>query len=640
MHAETNSKTLQQIQSLLADRELFTSIDIHFAGFMARLAQRNTPHVLLASALISRKTGEGNICLDLAEFAGKSLYTDSFDKDVQQNSCPVLPEWSECLLKSGVVSRGEGVTPLVLDTQNRLYLRRYWEYECTIIRFILEHGKLSLHIRDNARLKRDLDSFFPLSSPARTDWQKIAALAAITRSFCVISGGPGTGKTSTVAKILAILHNQSENPDKLRIMLGAPTGKAASRLQESIVATDILRGLPEPPKATTLHRMLGSLPNSPYFRHNEANRLVADVIVIDEASMIDLPLMAKLMQAVPDAARLILLGDRHQLASVQPGSVLGDICHATLMHSFSEPFHSLAMQLTGDSIPHAARNFGTAENSFLQDSFIELDKSYRFTPQSSIARLAALIKEGQADAALDLLLANEDHEIAWSDLPPPSEIAPKIMRWPGFEQYARMAHFGTPHACFEVLERFRILCSLRTGPYGIEKINSILARLVAGYSRRKEWHPHSTFSPPSSDFFAGQPIMITRNDYSLQLFNGDIGIVLPHPQENDEEQRVFFKKDSGEIHGIPPAMLPAHETAFTMTVHKSQGSEFDTVLLILPDEDFPILTRELLYTAITRARHKVEIWGREEIFRAAIKRRITRASGLAEALWGEADAGL
>jgi exodeoxyribonuclease V alpha subunit len=635
MANKTPMQTFPELEAALANRELFTSIDTHFANFMARLAKKYPQHVALAAALVSHKTGAGNICLDLEEYAAKPLDANSTEMQQEQGSCPSLPEWSECLLESSVVARGEGNTPLVLDRQGRLYLRRYWEYENSIIHFILERCSLVMEGLNFARLARDLEDLFPSSLSGQTDWQKIAALAAVSRSFCVISGGPGTGKTSTVAKILALLLSQSENPGKMRLLLGAPTGKAASRLQDALVSTGLLQGMPEPPKAATIHRILGFLPNSPYFRHNAKNHLAADVIIIDEASMVDLPLMAKLMQAVPASARLILLGDRHQLASVQPGSVLGDICHSASMKSFSDSFCRFITEHTGDSLAPVSKYDAGKENDLLQDSFVELVQSYRFSPESSIARLAAAVKEGDADTALDLLLSGKNNGITWSELPSPDQIAPRLLSWPGFEHYALLQHSLDPDACFDVLDRFRLLCSLRSGPYGMEKINSILSQQIVQQSMVKVSRSHPAVSKPLMPFQPGQPLMVTRNDYSLQLFNGDVGVVLPDPHRHDM-LRVFFRKDSGSIHDIPPAMLPAHETVFAMTVHKSQGSEFDTVLLILPDRDFPVLTRELLYTAITRARHKVEIWGKKEIFRSAVQRRIKRTSGLSEALWGTA----
>ena len=621
----------QELQAILTDSSLFSSLDIHFANFIARLAETNSPEVPLAAALVSSRTSEGNICLNLAEYAGKVLTINSNGNVPEQYTCPTFPDWTDLLIKSGLVGQGEGNTPLVLDRGGRLYLRRYWEYEKTIIRFIQDRTKTALPDINYPELARDVQKLFLPLADEKTDWQKIAAILAVTRSFSVISGGPGTGKTSTVAKILVLLLGQYEDKEKLRIALGAPTGKAASRLQEAITSTGLLQGKIELPQAKTLHRMLGSIPHSPYFRHNAENPLAADLIVIDEASMVDLPLMAKLMQAVPSSARLILLGDRQQLASVQPGSVLGDICCSEIMNCFSNQFCRQTLELSGESLPPVSNCTVEMSSPGLQDSFVELTKNYRFSDDSGIARLSKAVKEGDGDGAVDLLLAEENSQISWSDIPAPAELEKKLQEWSGFSSYVSMQHAQEPDACFAVMDSFRILCGLRRGPYGMEKINTILAQqLTTGNSTHSQRNPSQYKRAISS--MAGQPVMITRNDYNLKLYNGDVGIILPDPERKDA-LRVFFREESGNVRNIALSLLPAHETVFAMTVHKSQGSEFARVLLILPDQDSPLLTRELLYTAITRASEKVEVWSRKDIFASAVKRRIKRSSGLAEALW-------
>ncbi|MFC1826308.1 exodeoxyribonuclease V subunit alpha [Thermodesulfobacteriota bacterium] len=624
------SHTSQELKAVLADKSLFSSLDIHFANFIARLAKTDSPEVPLAAALVSCRTSEGNICLDLAEYAGKVFSINSTEES-EQFICPALSDWTDHLMKSGLVGQDEGNTPLVLDQGGRLYLRRYWEYEKSIIHFIQERTNTVLPDINYPGLARDVQKLFQPLSDGKPDWQKIAAILAVTRSFSVISGGPGTGKTSTVAKILVLLLGQYEDKQKLRILLGAPTGKAASRLQEAITSTGLLLEKIELPQATTLHRMLGSMPHSPYFRHNTENPLAADLIIIDEASMVDLPLMAKLMQAVPFSARLILLGDRHQLASVQPGSVLGDICRSEAMNCFSSQFCKQALEISGESLPSAPKCSIKVLSPDLQDSFVELTKNYRFSDESEIARLSKAVKEGDGDAAVDLLLAEGNNQISWSDIPAPAELEKKLRDWPGFSPFVSMQHIQEPAACFAVMDSFRILCGLRRGPYGMQNINTLLTQQFTSgsglfsqtnFSQQK----HASLS------LAGQPVMVTQNDYNLQLFNGDVGIILPGPNRKDA-LRVFFREESGAVRDIALPLLPEHETAFAMTVHKSQGSEFARVLLILPDQDSPLLTRELLYTAITRAREKVEIWGRKNIFASAVKRQIKRTSGLAEALW-------
>jgi exodeoxyribonuclease V alpha subunit len=627
------SPTLQELKGILSDPELFSSMDKHFALFTGRLAKNHSPAVALAAALVSRKTGEGNICLDLAEYAGKPLRLD-FRKTVQDAYvCPPLPDWTEQLLQSGVAGQDEGNTPLVLGGSNRLYLRRYWQYEQSISRFIRERATPFLHDLNFTRLSNDLGKLFHPQPPGEIDWQQVAAIAAVTRSFSVISGGPGTGKTATVAKILALLMGQCSAPGQLRILLGAPTGKAASRLQQAITAAGLGHTGSESLQASTLHRMLGYIPNSPYFRHNAENHLAADIIVIDEASMVDLPLLAKLMAAVPASSRLILLGDRHQLASVQPGSVLGDICRSEIMPSFSNEFCQLVSELSGNSIAPASHSSLKTASPALQDSFVELVQSYRFSPESGIAKLSMAVKEGDGEKALDLLLEAEDGTIAWSEIPAPAELGKKLFNTPDIALFASMPPNVDPGSCFDQLDSFRILCALRRGPFGMERVNTLLEQeLLHQLQEDRSHHTAGQFTGKGSAL-PFRPVMVTENDYNLRLFNGDVGIILPDP-ENPQSMRAFFREEYGILRHVAPSLLPGHETVFAMTVHKSQGSEFDRVLLILPDRDSPLLTRELLYTAITRGREKVEIWGRKAIFISGVTRQIKRTSGLAEALWG------
>ncbi len=625
--------TLHEPMNILSDSTLFSPLDRHFAMLIGRLAKKHYPEAALAAALASRTTREGNICLDLEEYAGKPLHPDSPRTGINAFICPSPHDWTVQLMQSGVVSQDEGNTPLVLDGKGRLYLRRYWEYENTVTRFILQRADSVYANLNYAKLDEDLKKLFPPFPAAGIDWQQIAAIAAVIRSFCVISGGPGTGKTSTVARILALLSGQHNNTRQLRILLGAPTGKAASRLQQSIDETGLLQTSAEHLQATTLHRMLGHVPNSPYFRHNAENPLTADIIVIDEASMVDLPLLAKLMGAVPTAARLILLGDRHQLASVQPGSVLGDICHALSMATFSTEFCRFISEYTDYSIAPAPQPWTQTAPFSLQDSFVELKQSYRFDPGSEIARLGTAVKEGDGAGALDLLLGAQDGSLTWSDVPASAEIGKKLQDCPDIAHFTALQQIQGPDSCFTHLESFRILCALRSGPFGMERVNMLLEQFIAQQMQDDSRnHPAEQSAGIKTDL-PFRPVMVTRNDYNLQLYNGDVGIIMPDPKKQ-RSLRVFFRGEAGLLRNIAPTLLPGHETVFAMTVHKSQGSEFNRVLLILPDRDSPLLTRELLYTAITRAREKVEIWGRKEIFVAAVKRQINRTSGLPEALWG------
>jgi len=445
------------------------------------------------------------------------------------------------------------------------------------------------------------------------------------KQFCVISGGPGTGKTSIVAIILALLLKQAES-ERLRIALTSPTGKSAAKLQEAIRNMKTKLSCPNsikeeiPEEASTIHRMLGSIPDSPYFRHNAKNTLPVDVVVVDEASMVDLALMSKLIQALPLQARIILLGDKDQLASVEAGAVLGDICDTGTEHSFSQGFCKDCKEVTGYTI-HTQQN-GTPESE-IRDCIIQLEKNYRFGSDSGIGAVSYAVNTGDGDRAIKLMKSGVYGDITWKNLPHPNDL-PQVIKSTIIQGYGDYLRVMNPFEVFQVFERFRILCALREGPFGVAALN-ILAEQILREER---------LINPDMIWYPGRPVLITRNDYTLRLFNGDMGIVLPDPSVNNE-LRVFFPATDGTVKKFHPFRLPEHETVYAMTVHKSQGSEFDKVLLLLPDRESPVLTRELIYTSITRAKKSVEIWGNENVFRTAVSRYIERTSGLRDALWSK-----
>jgi exodeoxyribonuclease V alpha subunit len=438
----------------------------------------------------------------------------------------------------------------------------------------------------------------------------------------VISGGPGTGKTSTVLKVLALLTGQSERP--LRIALAAPTGKAAARMQESIRAAKPGLGLaPEqaaqiPEEASTLHRLLGSRPDSVYFRYNADNPLPLDVLVVDEVSMVGLALLAKTVDALLPSTRLILLGDKDQLASVDAGAVLGDLC--TGAGRFSPEFQARLAALTGETLPR-----GKESPSPLVDAIVLLRHSYRFGADSGIGALAQAVNRGRSADASALLEGRAD--IDWRTLAD-AEALPEQLAEPvatGFTPYLEAVQAGAaPAAVFEQFNRFRVLVALRKGPFGVEALNSLCEEVLHHQGlidSRQTWYP-------------GRPIMVVHNDYNLRLFNGDIGMTLPDPEE-PERMRVFFLGNDGALRSFAPARLPEHETVYAMTVHKSQGSEFERVLVVTPNESSPVLSRELLYTALTRAKQQAVFYGVPEVFEAAVERRLRRSSGLRDRLWVE-----
>jgi len=586
-------------------------IDRQFATFICRQEGNSDPHLEVAAALLSRGVVAGDVCLDLACAVDEGLTA----------GCGIesLDSWRQRLAGFSVVGTPGEFKPLILDRTDRLYLHRYWRYEHELAEAIMKRGTAARF--DKERLQDGLARLFPGNAEGETDWQRVAALAAVTRRFCVISGGPGTGKTSTVVKVLALLLEQAEVEGKggsLRIALAAPTGKAAARLKESIVGgMQWASGMSEliPEDVFTLHRLLGYLKGSSSFRHNRENPLPYDIVIVDEASMVSLPLMAKLVDALRHDTRLILLGDRDQLASVEAGAVLGDICDTGGIHGFSPAFAALAAELSGDDVP-VQESVGP-----LGDAVVLLKKSYRFSAAGGIGRVGALVNAGDGPAALAACLDEASADITMA--PPPHSatlgeaLSGKVTA--GFGAYLREK---TPEQAFAAFSRFRILCAMRSGPYGVEAVNQLVQQRLA----------HAGLIHPQGRWYAGEPVMITRNDYNLGLFNGDVGLILPDP-ESEGELRAFFPSGAGAMRKVLPLRLPDYESAFAMTVHKSQGSEFDRVLLILPDRDAPLLTRELLYTAITRAKQSVEILAGEELFLAAVARRILRKSGLRERLW-------
>ena len=593
----------------------FSPLDLHFARFMAKLSKAPSEELILAAALVSRMTREGHICLDLSSHepfhalgTGEGLVF------------PEAGKWGKKLRRSGVVGKQGERRPLILDDKGRLYLYRYWEYQDELAKGVKSRITEVPQCLQVKSLQEGLNRIFPAPEEVGIDWQKVAAFAAARRRFCVISGGPGTGKTTTVAKILALLVEQSGNR-RLRAALVSPTGKGAARLQEamkkakqSLACEQSVKTL-IPDDASTIHRLLGSAKGSPYFRFNALNHLPVDAVVVDEASMVDLALMSKLVQALPPQARFILLGDKDQLSSVEAGAVLGDICDTGQSHPFSRTFCAEIRRATGYEIK------GAKAAHAMSDSIVQLTRSYRFGDESGIASASRAVNEGNADAALKIFLDATRGDLRWSPLPSPKTL-PRALKDRGLEEFHFLFQAGDPQEAFEQLDRFRILCALRQGPFGVNAVNLLVEHLLRGQKLIRG----------EGRWYRGRPVLITQNDYSLHLYNGDIGIALPDPGAGGE-LRVFFQAPDGALRALHPVRLPEHETVYAITVHKSQGSEFDRLLLILPDQDFPVLSRELVYTGITRAREGVEVWGHENVFRAAIGRRTTRVSGLRDALW-------
>jgi exodeoxyribonuclease V alpha subunit len=608
----------QETLNRLYNSGIVSELDIHFASFISRLAGTRAPELFLAAALASNYTRQGHICLALSSIAGKQLVEGENGHD--PIICPELRDWHKKLRKTSVVGKPGEYKPLILDDRSGLYLYRYWDYQQKLANLIREHVNEDEENIYLTHLREGLDRLF--SHGQDVDWQKVAAFTSLVKKFCIISGGPGTGKTATVAKILALILEQP-SPTKPRIALTAPTGKAAAKLQQAIkcskakltCADSVKDAIPE--EASTIHRLLGSVSGSPYFRHTAQNMLPVDIVVVDEASMVDLALMSKLIQALPPQARLILLGDKDQLASVEAGAMLGDICDTGNIDSFSRRFSNNLKKVTGYKI---ATQPNVRDESGIQDCIVQLQKNFRFGLQSGIWALSRAVNAGDADLAVSLLMEGNCMDTKWVGLPKPN-ILPQAIKAKIIDRFGEYLKASDVSQIFQLFDRFRILCALRKGPFGVTSLNALVEQTL------KE----EGLIEPDTSWYRGCPVLITNNDYNLRLFNGDVGIVLPDSEANND-LRAFFPAADGTLRKFHPLRLPEHETVYAMTVHKSQGSEFDKVLLVLPDKEFPVLTRELIYTGITRAKESIEIWGVENVFRAAVSRRIERMSGLRDAL--------
>jgi exodeoxyribonuclease V alpha subunit len=498
----------------------------------------------------------------------------------QGHSCITInDEQKACVLASGMAVLAEmATTPLPLVVEgHRLYLHRYWQYENRLAQKILTmvQAAHTVAVPEQTLLNR----YFPPNG--EIDWQREAAKMAVSQYFSIITGGPGTGKTTTVVKILAIL--QETNATPLHIALAAPTGKAAMRLQESIgnnkaalPCDEAIRAL-LPDSVTTLHRLLGAKPPSPYFQHHAANPLPYDLVVVDEASMVDLALMAKLLAALKTDARLILLGDQDQLASVESGAVLNDLT-ASLEHHTQE-----------------------------------LKKSHRFA--GTIKDLAVAVNQQQAAKAWQCL-HTDDTKVALLTGDWLSYVAGQ------YAAYLTLANQGADFlTVFAAFNRFQVLCANSRGKKSVADVNyQVEQRLIA------QGLIHN-----AAPWYVGKPIMIGQNQAALQLYNGDIGLCLPDRTQGNKLM-VFFQDANGQVKKYLPARLPPCDTVFAMTIHKSQGSEFEEVLIMLPDTVNPVLTKELLYTGITRAKHTLKISASQTVFNATVASKVSRMSGLGDKL--------
>ena len=631
-------------------------LDGAFLRFLAELEPAADGLVLLAAMLASHQSGRGHLCLDLAATLAApdealSLPPEGeWDRDYADLPSQLLAGvgldgWCRRLQASPLVATGEGDTPLVLD-RSRIYLRRYWRCERQVAAAIGDR------LRQRPPLPADLAErlqWLFAGSDETPDWPRIACALAARGSFTVITGGPGTGKTSTVVKLVALLQAAGGPQRPLRVRLAAPTGKAAARLTESIskaidrIPESLRAGIPR--EAVTLHKLLGARPGTRRLRYGSGNPLHADLVVVDEASMIDLEMMTALLAALRPETRLVLLGDKDQLASVEAGSVLADLCAEADRVGYDAATMAWLAAVTGqpplaDAVPCGAvrqqlatlrvsRRYGADSGiGLLARAVNDGDGStvaavwqaghgdlLRFDLAALLeAGLSRFLAEGQAPFQPDLDEAGAGYraylETLHDERPPPGSGAARVEAW--------------IHGVLDGFDRFRVLCATRCGDFGVAGLNRRIAEILR--ERRLIGQIHG--------WYEGRPVMLQHNDYGLGLMNGDIGIALQIPLVSGETRlRVCFRLPDGRIRQVLPSRLGDCDTVFAMTVHKSQGSEFDHVALVLPDGRNPILTRELVYTGITRAKRRFTlVAGDFGVLGWALVRRVRRSGGLAELL--------
>ncbi len=601
---------------------VLSAADVHVALRLGALLDTDDESALLAAALAVRCPRLGHVCVDLTTIHSTASTDGDVGLDLEALPWPGTKEWLGRVQGSPLVGDDR---PLRLEGTS-LYLDRYWSAECQVAADLLARADRPVEAVDVEVLRHGLDVLFDRDEDP--DLQRQAAASAVLRSLCVIAGGPGTGKTTTVARVLVLLDEQASATGRRPplVALAAPTGKAAVRLDEAVkeeagrlpISSEQrarLLGL----RGKTVHRLLGWSPNHTRFRHHRLNRLAHDVVVVDETSMVSLSLMARLVEAVRPDGRLILVGDQEQLSSVEAGAVLGDLVGP----GSSGPFmRSSARRALTEAVGQEVRATDPPTDTPIGDGIVVLRRGHRFG--GAIAQLAEAIQHGDADATVGLL-GDSEPDVVWLPIDvlatnelmgPVRSLAVNAGRrvWDAARQ-------AQATEAIEALGSFRVLCAHRRGPQGATAwraaIEGWLKSEIEDLGSEGAW-------------YVGRPLLVTANDYSLRLYNGDTGVVVAGP----EGRAVAAFERSGEVMKVSPSRLASVETVYAMTVHKAQGSQFDSVAVLLPSSDSRILTRELFYTAVTRGRCQVIVAGTEEAIRTAVDRPIARSSGLRFRLWG------
>ena len=598
---------MNQPHHLSASSQLASGFAAHILQWAKAYADLNAESEVMLRELarhLSIANSDGHVCARLHDIAAMHpMWTVS--------------ELRAVLLTSGVVGTPAqpGAFPMILDDADRLYLHRYFDYERRLARRLMQQ----LHAIElpSSAVKIQLNRLFAINEATlggKPDWQKLGAGLSLMNRLTILSGGPGTGKTTTVVNLLACLLEQQ--PD-CRITLAAPTGKAAARMLDALrvraehLPAEVRQKLPT--ESFTVHRLLGVTSTNGVFQHDAAHPLSLDVLIVDEASMLDLALATHLFEAVPTTAKIILLGDKDQLAAVESGAVFAELSADPTLDTTTIATLADLCETPAERISPLPALVPTA----LRNSVVWFTENFRFRKESGIGKLADDIKAGDAEKALRFLQDGQDASVQWASADADdSDTRP----CDGYAAYVDAVKQITAPSVdlFEIFNRFRVLCVLRDTPRGTESLNRLIGRHVRAQLMQ-------VGSDDRTPWYTGRPVMVLRNDAATRLFNGDIGITVI---DADGAPMVWFVDSQKGLRAIASSRLPEHETAFAMTVHKSQGSEFDQVILVLPTQLTRVVTRELLYTAVTRARQKVLIAGDAEVFTAGVRNPTVRYSGL------------
>ena len=620
------------MKNILLINNVFNEIDVEFANFICKLQNLDgseNDELWLLTALLSYTSNNGDSALNILSYSNKyieefwdfnklekfNLLSEEKKEEILRYKFPDFDIY-KLLENSEVIGSPEEVKPIIYDRYDRLfYLHKYYNYEKQVAEFIKKRINKPLDISDD--IKKYINTLFPDDNVGNTiNWQKVAAILALSNNFLVISGGPGTGKTTTAGRILALLLLQNKN---LNIKMIAPTGKAADRLNESInkfkvkneacIDAEIIKVIPE--NAQTIHRFLGISSRKP--KYSKYNHAPVDVLLIDEASMVSVQLFAKTFEVLNDGCKVILLGDKDQLMAVENGDVLNDITSVEELNKFSNRFVNITNKITDCQLKLLIAD---DKNIPIQDIAVELEYSWRFKPDSGIGELSKEVNSANSGTENEKILSVFDKfkDIRIEELTNEEEISEYIKKIckEQLSMYVKLIKKKDIGNIFKQLSQFRILCAINNGPFGVNEINRAV---------EKELYPDVA----TNSFYNGQAIMITKNDYNLKLSNGDVGIII---KDKGELKAYFRGHEDREYITYNPSALDEYTTAFAISIHKSQGSEFDKVFIILPPKENKILTKELLYTGITRAKEECTVIASKNIFAGAAKREIIRQSGL------------